>query len=165
MTDPSTSPDEREHTLPSGLTVTVRSHRALKRADIHAVWAAGSQAPEGNDVAAQHDKLMELLVTSTSDPDRYPIPLTPACLDLLDGGDYIALYRLVGNGYRLANGISVVPNPDDYQDPKAPTAASNGSSPASADTERTSSPSPATTGTPGTTTSTSTAPASGRSTS
>lgn len=179
MTDPSTSPDEREHALPSGLTVTVRSHRTLKRADIHAVWAAGNQAPEGNSAAAQHDKLMELMVTATSDPVRYPLPFAagtparpatldgpavdavPGTLDLLDGGDYIALYRIVGDGYRLANGLSVVPDPDGYQDPKAPTTASNGSSPASADTDSTSSPSPAMIGTTSTTTSISTAPAHG----
>lgn len=164
MTDPSTSPDEREHTLPSGLKVTVRSHRTLKRADIHAVWAAGVEAGERDNLPAQHDKLMELLVTATDNP-LYPVPLTAETLDLLGGADYIELYRLVGNGYRLANGLSVVPDPDDYQDPKAPTTASSGSSPASADTAPTSNPTPATTGTPGTTTSTSTAPASGRSTS
>lgn len=166
MSDPSTTADTspdgpREHTLPSGLKVTVRSHRALRRPDIHAVWAAGNQAPEGNQAAAQHDKIMELMVTATSDPGRYPVPLSADTLDLLDGADYIALYRLVSDAYRLANGLSIVPNPDEYQDPKAPTTASNGSSPGSGDTERTSNPSPATTGTISKTTSTLTAPGSG----
>ena len=158
MTDPSTSPDEREHTLPSGLTVTIRSHRVLRRADIHTVWAADNNAKPGLGTAAEHDALMGLLVASTSDPERYPVPLTPAALDRLDGADYTALYRLMGDGWRLANGLSVVPNPDDYQDPKAPTTASNGSAPVSADTpSRTTAP----TGTTGTTTSTSTAPEDG----
>lgn len=177
MTEASTSPDEREHTLPSGLKVTIRSHRVLRRADIHAVWAAGNRAEEGVGGAAQHDKLMELLVASCSDPERYPLPFAagtparpatqdspavdaiPGTLDLLDGADYTALYRLMGNGYRLVNGLSVVPDPDEYADPKAPTTASNGSAPDSEDTP--SKPSPATTGTTSTTTSTSTEPADG----
>jgi len=162
MTDPSTGPDEREHTLPSGLTVTVRSHRVLRRADIHRVWAAGNTAAPGMSSAAQNDALMGLLVASTSDPEKYPVPLTTEALDRLtehDNRDYFALYRLMGNGYRLVNGLSVIPDPDEYEDPKAPTAESNGSAPGSADT--TSSPSTATTGTTSTTTSTSTAPEDG----
>lgn len=159
MTDPSTGPDEREHTLPSGLKVTVRSHRVLRRADIHAVWAAGNTAPPGLDAAGQHDKLMELLVASTSDPQQYPAPLTAAALDRLDGADYTALYRLMNDGYRLANGLSVVPNPDEHADPKAPTTASNGSAPGSKASP--SSRSTDATGTTSTTTTTSTTPADG----
>ena len=159
MTDPSTGPDGREHTLPSGLTVTVRSHRTLRRPDIQAVWAAGNNAPPGFEAGAQRDKLMELLVASTSDPDKYPAPLTAGALDRLDGPDYTALYRLMNDGYRLVFGLSVVPDPDGYEDPKVPTAASNGSAPGSADT--TSKASTATTGTTSTTTSTSTVPADG----
>jgi len=161
MTDPSTGPDgAREHTLPSGLKVTVRSHRTLRRADIHQVWAAGNNADEGLSAAAQHDKLAELLVESTSDPARYPVPLAPPTLDLLDGADYTALYRLMDNGWRLANGLSVVPNPDDYADPKAPKPESSGSSPDSEDSP--SSPSTDATGTTSPTTSTSTEPEAGR---
>ena len=158
MTDPSAGPDEREHALPSGLTVTIRSHRVLRRTDIHKVWAAGAAAPDGLGTAAEHDTLMGLLVASTSDPERFPIPLTAEALDRLDGADYTALYRLVQDGWRLAYGISVAPNPDDYQDPKAPTTASNGTAPAS---EVTSSKTTAPTGTTSTTTSTSTAPEDG----
>ncbi|HWU23643.1 MAG TPA: hypothetical protein VN088_19045 [Nocardioides sp.] len=128
MTDPSTGPDEREYTLPSGLKVTIRSYKALRRADIHRVWAAGSDA-ELNQ-AAEREALMAVLVTSTSAPDTFPIPLTTAALEQLDGGDYIALYRLMNDGWRLANGLTVVPNPDDYQDPKAPMPESTGSVPA-----------------------------------
>ena len=102
MTDPSTSPDEREHTLPSGLKVTVRSHRYLRREHIHKVWAAGNTAQPGNETAAQRDALMGILVESTSDPQTYPVPLTagayneadeyvPGILDRLDGADYIAV--------------------------------------------------------------------------
>lgn len=159
MTDPSTGPDEREHTLPSGLTVTIRSHRALRRPDIQAVWAAGNNAPPGFEAAAQRDKLMELLVASTSDPENFPAPLSAATLDRLDGPDYTALYRLMNDGYRLVFGLSVVPDPDGHEDPKAHTTASNGSAPGSADA--TSKASTATTGTTSPTTSTSTAPADG----
>lgn len=160
MTDPSTGPDEREHTLPSGLTVTIRSHRTLRRPDIHAVWAAGNNAGEGLSAAAQHEALMGILVSASSDPARLPIPLTSAAaLDVLDPDDYIALYRLMNDGWRLVNGLSVAPNPDEYQDPKAPTAASNGSAPGSEATP--SKGSTATTGTTSPTTSTSTAPADG----
>lgn len=162
MTDPTTTAaDEQEHTLPSGLKVTIRSHRVLKRADIQAVWAAGANAKPGMEMAAQRDKLIELLATATGVQSGEPITMSADYLDLLDGADYIALYKLMNNAYRLANGLSVVPNPDDYQDPKAPTAASNGSNPASADTEPTSNATPATTGTTSRTTSTSTAPDSG----
>lgn len=154
MTDPSTGPDEREHTLPSGLTVTIRSHRALRREHIHAVWAAGNNAAPGLDTAAQHDKLMELLVASTSDPEKFPAPLTAEALDRLDGADYTALYRLMANGWRLANGLSVAPNPDEWADPTRPKPESNGSNPGSADTP--SKDSPGATGTTSTTTSTST---------
>jgi hypothetical protein len=158
MTEASTSPDEREHTLPSGLKVTVRSHRALRRADIHAVWAAGNNAEPGLDAAGQHDALMGLLVASTSDPELYPVPLTAAILDRLDGADYTALYRLMDDGWRLANGLSVAPNPDDYQDPKAPTTELNDIAPASGVvSSRTTAP----TGTTSTTTTTSTAPEAG----
>ena len=165
MTDPSASPDEQQHTLPSGLTVTIRSHRTLRREHIHQVWAAGNTAPPGLDAAAQHDKLMELLVTSSSDPERFPVPFTtgladpdgnytPGVLDRLDGADYTALYRLMANGWRLANGLSVAPNPDEWADPTRPKPESNGSNPGSADTP--SKDSPGATGTTSTTTSTST---------
>lgn len=159
MTDPSTGPDEREHTLPSGLTVTIRSHRTLRREHIHAVWAAGNTAEPGLGTVAQHDKLMQLLVAGTSDPEKFPAPLTAEALDRLDGADYTALYRLMANGWRLANGLSVVPDPDEYQDPKAPTTASNGSAPGSADT--TSKDFPGATGTTSTTTGTSIEPGDG----
>lgn len=160
MTDPSMSPDEpREHTLPSGLKVTVRSHRVLRRADIHKVWAAGNTADEGLSAAAQHDALAGLLVESTSDPQAYPVPLTADSLDRLDGADYTALYRLMDNGWRLANGLSVVSNPDEYADPTQPKPESNGSSPGSEASP--SNPSTETTGTTSTTTSTSTEPEAG----
>lgn len=158
MTDPSTGPDEREHTLPSGLKVTVRSHRVLRRPDIHAVWAAGNNAEPGNDAAAQHDTLMRLLVASTSDLERYPVPLTAEALDRLDGTDYTALYRLMNDGWRLVNGLSVVPIPDDFADPTRPKPESNATSPGSTDTSSTTT---APTGTTSTTTTTSTAPEDG----
>ena len=170
MTDPSTGPDEREHTLPSGLTVTIRSHRWLRREHIHQVWAAGNNAPPGLDAAAQHDKLMELLVATSSDPERFPVPFTtgysdpvgnytPGVLDRLDGADYTALYRLMNDGWRLANGLSVAPNPDEWADPTRAKPESNGTSPGYADTM--SSPFPDATGTTPTTTSISIEPGDG----
>jgi len=160
MTDPSTGPDARVHTLPSGLTVTIRSHRTLRRPDIHRVWAAANNAPEGLTAAAQHEALMGLLIAASSDQQVLPVPVTATeALDRLNADDYIALYRLMNNGYRLVNGLSVVPDPDEYEDPKAPTAESNDSAPDSAAT--TSIPSTATTGTTSPTTSTSTAPEDG----
>lgn len=159
MTDPSTGPDEREHALPSGLTVTIRSHRWLRREHIHQVWAAGNTAEPGLETAAQHDKLMQLLVAGTSDPEKFPAPLTAEALDRLDGADYTALYRLMANGWRLANGLSVAPNPDEWADPTQPKPESNGTSPGYADTM--SSPFPDATGTTPTTTSTSIEPGDG----
>lgn len=154
MADQSTDPNApAEHTLPSGLTVTLRSYRTLKRPDMHTVWAAPG-AP------GEHDALMALLVVETSDTAAFPVPFTTDVLDRLDGADYIALYKLMGDAWRMVNGLTVLPNSDDYQDPKAPTTASNGSAPASAAT--TSPSSPAVNGTTSPTTSTSTAPAAGR---
>lgn len=160
MTDPSPTPDEREHALPSGLKVTIRSYRTLRRRDIQAVWAAGNTAEDGKEGAAQHDALMGLLVASTSDPATYPLPLTPDTLDRLEGADYTALYRLMNNGWRLANGLSVMPNPDEWADPTRPTPESSGSSPGSEDSPSTTST--GTTGTTSPTTSTSTEPEDGR---
>ncbi len=139
-----------QHILPSGLKITLRSYRTLKRPEMHTVWAAQSGPGE-------HDALMALLVTESSDP-AFPVPFTTDVLDTLDGADYIALYRLVSNGWRMVNGLTVLPNPDDYQDPKAPTTASNGSAPASADTTSLTSADP---GTTSSSTSTSTAPDTG----
>lgn len=169
MTDPSTSPDEREHTLPSGLKVTVRSHRYLRREHIHKVWAAGNNAGPGLEAAAQHDALMGILVESTSDPHTYPVPLTAGtrddegnytqgALDRLDGADYTALYRLMDNGWRLANGLSVAPNPDEWADPTRPKPESSATSPGS---KGTSSTIAAPTGMTSTTTTTSTEPEDG----
>lgn len=153
MTDHTPDPNApAEHTLPSGLKVTLRSHRTLRRPDMHTVWAA-------QDAPGEHDALMQMLVTETSDP-AFPAPFTTDVLDRLDGEDYIALYRLVNPAWRMVNGLTVLPNPDEHQDPKAPTTASNGSAPGSADT--TSPASPDAPGTNSTTTSTSTAPAAGR---
>lgn len=141
-----------EHKLPSGITVTLRSHRTLRRPDIQAVWRSVTDpdlfGPQ------QHDALVMMLVVGCSD-ERFPVPLTPQALDLFDGDDYIALYTLVNDAYRLVNGLSVLPRPDDYQDPKAPTTESNDSAPDSRVTP--SSPSPETTGTISPTTSISTA--------
>lgn len=160
MTDPSMNPDEpRTHKLPSGLEVTIRSHRSLRRADIHKVWAAGNNADEGLSAPAQHDVLIGLLVESTSDPAAYPVPLTPDALDRLDGADYTALYRLMDNGWRLANGLSIIPNPDEWPDPTRPRPESSGTSPDSGDSP--SSPSTDATGTTSGTTSTSTEPEGG----
>jgi hypothetical protein len=158
MTDPSTSPDEQLHTLPSGLSVTIRSHRVLRRADIHEVWAAGNNAQPGKSTAAEHDALMRLLVSATSEPEKYPVPLTTETLDRLDGADYTALYRLMSNGWRLANGLSVAPNPDEHADPTQPKPESSATPPGSEDSRsRDTEP----TGTTSTTTTTSTAPEAG----
>ena len=146
----------REHKLPSGLTVTLASHRTLRRPDIHRVWASVTDP----DMAAaqEHDTLMGMLATAISDPS-YELPLTTESLDRLDPDDYLGLYRLVDEAYRLVHGLSVIPRQDDYEDPKAPTTESNGSAPGSRGTM--SSPSPGTTGTTSATTSTSTEPADG----
>ncbi len=143
-TIPPADPDAPvEHKLPSGITVTVRSHRTLRRPDIHAVWRSVTD-PELFG-PQQHDALLLLLVTACSD-ERFPVPLTPESLDGFDGDDYIALYGLVNDAYRLVNGLSVIPRGGDgYQDPKAPTTGSNVSAPDSEGTP--SSPSPETTGT------------------
>lgn len=152
MTDQTPDPNApAEHTLPSGLKVTVRSHRTLKRPDMHTVWAA--QGAPG-----EHDALMQMLVEESSDP-AFPAPFTTDVLDRLDGEDYIALYRLVNPAWRMVNGLPVLPNSDDYQDPKAPTTESNGSAPGS---RATTSPASAANGTTSQTTSTSTEPAAGR---
>lgn len=152
MTDQTPDPNApAEHTLPSGLKVTLRSHRTLKRPDMHTVWAADG-AP------AEHDALMRMLVAETSDP-AYPAPFTTDILDRLDGEDYIALYRLMNSAWRMVNGLPVLPNPDDFADPKAPTTASNGSDP---DSKATTSLVSAANGTTSPTTSTSTEPAAGR---
>lgn len=153
MTDPNPDPNApTQHTLPSGLEVTLRSYRTLKRPEMHTVWAALG-AP------GEHDALIELLVTASSNPE-FPVPFTIDVLDRLDdGADYIALYKLVGNAWRMVNGLTVIPNPDDHQDPKAPTTASNGSAPASAATSSLTSAEP---GTTSPTTNTSTAPGTGR---
>jgi hypothetical protein len=153
MTETTTDPNApTEHKLPSGLTVTLRSYRTLKRPDMHAVWACGGSAP------AEHDALMGMLVTASSDP-AFATPFGTDVLDRLDGADYIALYRLVNDAWRMVNGLDVLPDPDDYQDPKAPTTASSGSAP---DSEVTIPLTSAANGTTSPTTSTSTAPADGR---
>jgi len=118
---------------------------------MHTVWAAGG-AP------GEHDALMEMLVIASSDP-QFPPPFGTHVLDRLDGADYIALYRLVNDAWRMVNGLTVLPNPDDFADPKAPTAGSNDSAPASAAIIHLAS---AANGTTSPTTNTSTARADGR---
>lgn len=115
-----------DHKLPSGITVTLRSHRTLRRPDIHRVWKSVTDPDLAG--AQQHDELIRMLVTGCADP-RYPVPWTAETLDLLDADDYLAAYQAVGDAYRLVTGQSVIPRPDDYADPTPPTPASSGTDP------------------------------------
>lgn len=98
----------REVKLPSGLTVTLRSDRSLRRSDIHQVWAAITSTETA--VPEMHDALIELLVTASSD-QRHPVPFTADALDLLDPDDYLALWSAVQPAYDLVNGKSPLPRP------------------------------------------------------
>lgn len=149
MTEPLPDPDApTEHTLPSGLKVTVASHRTLRRPDIHKVWAAVTDSDLFK--AQTHDALAGILATVAGKP------LSGEDLDMLRPDDYLRVYTLMEPAYRLITGQSVLPNPDDHDDPKAPSGESNATAPDSkaspsndgSTPNGTSSPTPITNGSP-----------------
>ncbi len=116
----------REVKLPSGLTVTLRSHRDLRRRDIHRVY--GAVTGDGPSRIEMYDALIELLVTASSD-QRHPVPFTADVLEALDPDDYLALWGEIQDAYNLVTGRSVLPRVDDHADPTPPTTESNDSDP------------------------------------
>lgn len=124
---PRSDPDApREVKLPSGLSVTMRSHRALRRRDIHRVY--GAVTGEGPSRIEMYDALIELLVTASSD-QRHPVPFDADALEALDPDDYLALWGEVQDAYNLVTGRSVLPRVDDHADPTPPTTESSASAP------------------------------------
>jgi len=106
------------HDLPSGGWVEIRDHRELTGRDVRkvnsSITAGGAQA-----IVEQRAALTEILVEGWS--FDYPLPATPAVVDLLRADDYVALDALSHPAWQLVTGRSVIPNSDHHEDPTQPT--------------------------------------------
>jgi hypothetical protein len=106
------------HTLPSGAWVEIRDYRELTGRDVKKVIASvtGRGAQYWVD---QRAALLEILVENWS--YAFALPASSAATDLLRADDYVALQELMNDAYNLVNGVSVLPNSDDHEDPTPPT--------------------------------------------
>lgn len=146
MTDDTTPPAPTEApedpnapkrvTLPSGKVVEVRSHRTLLGTDVDA--ALGAQSGAGSwvrNVADVRAELIRRMVTEI-EPGRGGAPALDGTREATlsqRADDYRKLYTLVDDAFLLVTGQSVIPDYDEWADPKAPTAANSGPSPDSED--------------------------------
>lgn len=123
----------KRHTLPSGKVVEVRSHRTLTGTD--ATLALGMHTGGPSGAVAVRNRLIQIMVTEVA-PGRGGTPVldtTYAAVLNQRADDWRKLYDLVGEGFNLVTGQSVIPDQDEYKDPKAPTTGTSDSEPGSAD--------------------------------
>lgn len=120
-------------TLPSGKIVEIRSHRTLLGSDIAAALASQpGGAWMANSVAMRNHFICALV--AEIEPGRAGTPVLDGTEETLlaqRGDDYRALYGTVDDAIALTLGLSVIPDIDEYEDPKAPTTATSGSRPGS----------------------------------
>lgn len=133
-------------TLPSGKIVEIRSHRTLLGAEIATAMASQPGGSWMANSVAMRNTLVALLATEI-EPGTAGTPVlaaAPAPDGTLEAAqrfeaaykavlaqradDYRTLYSLVEEAMRLALGLSVIVDHDEYEDPKAPT--TDGSEPA-----------------------------------
>lgn len=120
-------------TLPSGKVVEIRSHRMLLGSDIAATLAAQPGGAWMSNAVAMRNHLIAVLVTQI-EPGRAGTPVLDGTVETVlaqRGDDYRALYGSVEDALALVLGLSVIPDFDEYEDPKAPTTGSSGSKPSS----------------------------------
>lgn len=118
-------------TLPSGKVVEIRSHRTLLGSDIAAALASQPGGAWMVNSVAMRNHFMATLVTEI-EPGRSKAPTldgSVAAVEAQRGDDYRALYSSVDEAMALALGLSVIPDIDGYEDPKAPTTATSDSRP------------------------------------
>lgn len=126
---PAPDPDApTRHTLPSGKIVEVRSHRTLLGAEVAAAIAA--QTGDGMRSVVDVRNALIAALASELEPGRAGTPVldgTVAAVLAQRGDDWRVLYGLATEAWRLTMGLSVVPDIDGYEDPKAPTQATSDS--------------------------------------
>ena len=120
-----------KHTLPSGKVVEVRSHLTLLGADIAAAMAAQPGGAWMANSVAMRNEFIARTATEIEPGRRSKTPLDGTVEAVLaqEPDDYRALFFTVEEAMKLALGLSVVPDFDEYEDPKAPTTATSDSKP------------------------------------
>lgn len=118
-------------TLPSGKVVEIRSHRTLLGSDIAETLAAQPGGTWMSNTVAMRNHLAALLVTQI-EQGRANAPELDGTVEKVlaqRGDDYRALYGSVEDAMALVLGLSVIPDFDEYEDPKAPTTGTSDSRP------------------------------------
>ena len=121
-------------TLPSRKVVEVRSHRTLLGADVDAVIAAQS-GPGARGVYDIYNALVARMVTEL-EPGTAGTPVLDSTVDAVlaqRADDYNRLHTLLADAYALVTGRSVIPDLDQWEDPKAPTGDGSAQKPDSAE--------------------------------
>jgi hypothetical protein len=130
--DPNETPEDQgppqdpnaptRHTLPSGKVVQVRSHRTMTGDDgDHAICSQTGGGARG--VYDVYNNLAAAFITEI-EPGKAGKPRLDGTVEAVKAqriDDYNLLHGLVKEHYALATGRSVIPDLDEWQDPKAPT--------------------------------------------
>jgi hypothetical protein len=141
-------------TLPSGKVVEIRSHRTLLGAEIATAMASQPGSTWMANSVAMRNTLLTMLATEV-EPGGAGTPMlaaAPAPDGTLEAAqafeaahkavlaqradDYRSLYSLVEEAMKLALGLSVIIDHDEYEDPKAPTADGSAPEPGSGDVDQ-----------------------------
>lgn len=110
------------HTLPSGKVVEVRSHRTMDGNDADAAICSQT-GPAARGVYDVYNTLAARFITEI-EPGAAGKPILDGTVDTVKAqriDDYNLLHNLVKAHYDLAVGRSVIPDLDEWEDPKAPT--------------------------------------------
>jgi hypothetical protein len=121
------------HTLPSGKIVEAVSARTLTGADMAAAWGAQPASTYMENVTAMRNTLIARMVTEIEPGARSTTKLDGTVEAVLaqQPDDWKRLYMLapVTDAMGLLQGTSVIPDVDEWEDPKAPTTPNSEPSP------------------------------------
>lgn len=112
----------KQHTLPSGKVVEVCSHRTMTGDDGDAVICSQT-GPGSRGVYDIYNTLAARFIKEI-EPGRGGKPQLDGTVEAVKAqriDDYNQLHGLVREHYALVTGRSVIPDLDEWEDPKAPT--------------------------------------------